>query len=92
MFTKVVLGIFIRPATVSDGMAWTLDTTVATLLAKSFYLLGDAAFIQLQEWSQLLQYSYLEYMPPIVDSSASHGPADLFFFTNASGVFEFLLP
>ena len=44
MFTKVVLGIFIRPATVSDGMAWTLDTTVATLLAKSFYLLGDAAF------------------------------------------------
>jgi hypothetical protein len=44
MFTKVVLGIFIRPATVSDEMAWTLDTTVAPLLIKSFHLLGDAAF------------------------------------------------
>jgi hypothetical protein len=44
MFTKCVLAIFIRPATVADALCWTLDTSVATLLGAGMYLLGDAAF------------------------------------------------
>ena len=44
LFTKVILAIIVRPATVADGMCWGLDEVWAPLLAKSLFLLGDAAF------------------------------------------------
>lgn len=43
LFTKNILGIFIRPATVSDTLCWALDDTIAPLVHEQCYLLGDAA-------------------------------------------------
>jgi hypothetical protein len=49
LFTKCVLAIIVRPATVSDSLAWTLASALHASMLKTSQLLGDDAFKSLSD-------------------------------------------